>query len=111
MQDNIRAQEKMTAAQKAYQAAVEATEPYKPRTSTPEKAPLVTGATDAPKIAAESTAIKDKANAVRASKERGGIAKQMQDAENANIETVKTLSEQIYQAMGIKVAQQSRVKS
>ena len=102
MQDNIRAQEKMTAAQKAYQAAVDATAPYKPRTSTPEKAPLVTGATDAPKIAAESTAIDNKAAATRAlakeQRDAAAFAKQIQDAEQANIDTVKALSEAIYQA-------------
>lgn len=115
MQDNIRAQEKMTAAQKAYQAAVDATAPYKPRTSTPEKAPLVTGATDAPKIAAESTAIDDKRAATRAlakeQRDPAAFAKQMQDAEQANIDTVKALSEAIYQAgMGTKELAQRKAE-
>lgn len=102
MQDNIRAQEKMTAAQKAYQAAVDATAPYKPRTSKPEKAPLVISENEAPKINAESTAIDNKAAATRAlakeQRDAAAFAKQMQDAEQANIDTVKALSEAIYQA-------------
>lgn len=102
MQDNIRAQEKMTAAQKAYQAAVDATAPYKPRTSTPEKAPLVISENEAPKINAESTAIDDKRASCRAlakeQRDAAAFAKQMQDAEQANIDTVKALSEAIYQA-------------
>lgn len=102
IQDNIRAQEKMTAAQKAYQAAVDATEPYKPRTSKPEKAALVISENEAPKINAESTAINDKAAAIRAlakeQRDAAAFAKQMQDAEKANIDTVKSLSEAIYQA-------------
>lgn len=102
MQDNIRAQEKMVAAQKAYQAAVDATAPYKPRTTKPEEAKLKIDATEKPKVDAEVTDGLNKRTRARkglteAQREAQREAKKLEDAERSNLGIIEKLSEAIYQ--------------
>lgn len=102
MQDNIRAQEKMTAAQNAYQAAVDATAPYKPRTTKPEEAKLKIDATEKSKVDADATDGLNKRTRARkglteAQREAQREAKKLEDAERSNLGIIEKLSEAIYQ--------------
>ena len=87
IQDNIRAQEKMLNAQKAYQAAVDASQGDKPSAKPPVVPKINTGASAS--VGAESDAISKKSEATqaltKAQREAAAAAKLIQDAEKAKI--------------------------